>query len=451
MRSVGWAWFVGLVGLVANLGTADEPQTADQRPPNIVLIMIDDMSFDWVGAYGGQGKTPRIDQLAREGLRFETCWCTPICTPTRMMLLTGRYPFRTGWIEHHDVPRWGGRGFDWEREICWARPVREAGYRTGIAGKWQINDLRVHPDALDRHGFDEHCMWPGYETGNPPSYERYWNGYYVTNGQRQVHEGRFGPDVANEFVRDFVRRHHDRPFLLYYPMNLTHSPYDPIPAEDGTPREEPLHGSRFADMVAYSDTLIGRLLDTLDELQIADNTVVIFTCDNGSSVGGRVGDVRFPSGKGKMTFAGVRVPLIVRWPGVTPKNATTAAITDFTDLYPTLVEIAGGTLPGNVTLDGRSLVPVLTGERDSTGREWIYSQRDTVRVVSDGYYKLDSTGDFWDVRRDPTQSRNLANSDNAEVVAARQRLQAVLEGLPEDGPPPFAGYRQRRGGPPATP
>ena len=121
---------------------------ADDRP-NIILIMVDDMGRDWVSCYGADHRTPNIDRLAEQGVRYETAWCTPICTPTRVTLLTGQYPFNHGWTRHNDVPRWGGHGLSWTKFTTIARALRDAGYATAIGGKWQINHLGEQPDALN--------------------------------------------------------------------------------------------------------------------------------------------------------------------------------------------------------------------------------------------------------------------------------------------------------------
>ena len=151
----------------------------DAKRPNIIFIMVDDMGRDWISCYGAKHQTPNIDRLAKEGLRYETAWCNPICTPTRVTLLTGQYAFRHGWTHHYDVARKGGDGLKWTRFTTFARVVRNAGYRTAIAGKWQINNLRRQPDALNQHGFDEHCVWPGAEQGFPETEERYFKGYII--------------------------------------------------------------------------------------------------------------------------------------------------------------------------------------------------------------------------------------------------------------------------------
>src|SRR5262245_47799172 len=134
----------------------------EQRRTNIVFILLDNVGQEWFGCYGSEeNASPNIDALARDGARVEHCYSHPVCGPSRAMLLTGRYPFRTGWTVHHDAALYSGGGFDPAREVTIARALRDAGYATGIAGKWQINNLYDEPGVLARHGFDEHLVWPG--------------------------------------------------------------------------------------------------------------------------------------------------------------------------------------------------------------------------------------------------------------------------------------------------
>ena len=286
------------------------PAMGAPRPPNIIFIMADDMGIDWVSCYGADHATPNIDRIAEQGVRFNHVWCNPICTPTRLTLLTGMYPFRTGWTDHHDVPRWGGKGFDWEKFTCWARVVRNAGYTTAIGGKWQVNDFRSQTDALAQHGFDEHCMWTGYETGNaPPSNERYWNPYLITNGKRKVHKGEFGPSVINDFLVDFIERHRDKPFLVYYPMLMPHGPQVSTPLNKQAPPKS--KSELYAGMVTHIDKLVGRITETVDRLKLTDNTMILFTCDNGSSMPGRIGGKPYAKGKGRIANRGAHVPMAI--------------------------------------------------------------------------------------------------------------------------------------------
>ena len=169
--------------------------------------MVDDLGPEWVSAYGAEEiETPNIDALAAGGMLFENVYSMPQCTPTRVTLLTGQYPWRHGWINHWDVPRWGrGCHFDPNHYTTFARILREAGYATAIAGKWQINDFRVQPEVLVEHGFDEYCMWTGYESGNPASAERYWDPYLHTKEGSRTYEGQFSEDVFTDFLIDFMR------------------------------------------------------------------------------------------------------------------------------------------------------------------------------------------------------------------------------------------------------
>ncbi|HEY2932811.1 MAG TPA: sulfatase-like hydrolase/transferase [Acidobacteriota bacterium] len=427
----------------APLGAAQrESARPSRRKPNIVLFLVDDMGRDWIGCYGAAQSTPHVDAFAALGVRFETAYSMPSCTPTRVELLTGRYPFRTGWVDHYDVPRWGGKGLDWERETTFTRLLRDAGYATGITGKWQINDFRAYPDALKRHGFDEDCMWTGVENGNPASAQRYADPFLQINGERKTHRGKYGPDIVNDFARDFVRRHRDRPFLLYYPSILVHGPGEPTPDN----RANPLRDEKglFAGMLSYMDKLFGTFIKEVDGLGLADNTFIVFAADNGSPIPGSLNGVPFPPGKGRLTDLGVHVPFIVRAPWLTTSARVSTDLIDFSDVFPTLCELAGVTVPAGLRLDGRSFVGSLTG-RAKNKRAWIYAQRGTSRMVREHRYKLDSDGSLFDLSVDPFEDTDLRTSRDADVVAARTRLSAVLNGLPADGPVPFEGYKPRRG------
>ena len=430
---------------LATLAAATTSRLASTRAqrPNILFFLVDDLGRDWIGCYGAAFATPNIDRFAAQAVRFETVYSTPLCTPTRVQLLTGRYPFRTGWTDHHDVPRWGGKGLDWERETTFARLLRGAGYATAIAGKWQVNDFREQPDALKRHGFDEHYMWTGFETGNPASAYRYANPFLQINGERKRHDGQYGPDVINDRARDFIRRHKDRPFLLYYPSILTHGPHEPTPDNRANPPAD--QQGLFGGNVSYVDKLFATLVDDVDRLGIGDRTFIVFTSDNGSPVAGTLHGVSCPPGKGRTTDAGVHVPFIVRAPWLARSGTTSRDLVDFSDVFPTLAELAGVTIPARQRIDGQSFLGSLTGRR-TRKRGWIYSQRGKDRTVRDGRYKVNSDGSFFDLVPDPFETMDLRESRDPAVLDAHRRLTAVLQELPADGPPPFDGYKPRRGG-----
>ena len=413
-------------------------QAADVKP-NIIFIMVDDMGRDWISSYGASHPTPNVDRLAAQGIRFENCWCAPICTPPRMELLTGQYPFRTGWVRHHDVPRWGGKGFDWEKFTSFARVVNNAGYTTAIGGKWQINDFRKQPGALKLHGFDEHCVWTGWETGNaPPSSKRYWDGYIMTNGKREVHK--HGSEAVNDFLIDFIRRNKKRPFLAYYPMMLVHGPFLPTPLN----RDKAPEGKTalYAGMVTYMDHLVGKLVDAVDELGIADRTIIMFTGDNGSSASGTLNGKPYPKGKGRTNDWGVHMPFLVRAPMFSKGGEVSDDLIDFTDMLPTFADLAGAELPAGVKLDGRSFVSSLRGDRSAKGkREWIFAQIADRRTIRDKHYKLDSSGSFWNISKDLLERKDLRESKEPDVVEARERLAKILSSLPQNAGGPFEGYK----------
>ena len=193
---------------------------ADDDRPNIIFILLDDVGTDWISCYGAKHQTPNIDRLAEQGVRFKTAWATPLCTPTCVEFLTGQYGFRTGWKVHHDVPARGGAGLDPAKFTTIARVLRDAGYATALCGKWQINDLRPDKEILAKHGFQEHCLWPGGESKNPPSESRYWDALIQTNGDRQVYEGKFGPDIVHEYAKAFVAKNTKQPFFFVLPDGL---------------------------------------------------------------------------------------------------------------------------------------------------------------------------------------------------------------------------------------
>ena len=420
--------------------------------PNIVFIMVDDLGPEWVSSYGGEGiDTPNIDKLAERGMKFDNAYSMPQCTPTRATLLTGQYPFRHGWTNHWDVPRWGaGCHFDPKHNVTFARPIRDAGYATAIAGKWQINDFRVQPDVLRLHGFDEWSMWTGFEGDNPPSAERYWDAYVYESrdGRSRTRAGEFGPDVYNQFLLDFLTRHRNGPMLLYYPMALTHGPLTTTPHEPFAESKYEMHKA----MVRYTDYLVGRVVKTLDDLGLTDKTYVFFSTDNGTSGGidNRMEGRKVKGGKAKLTENGPRQPFIVVGPGVAP-GSTTDALTDFSDLMPTFVDLAGAKLPEGVTIDGKSLVDVIHGKDKDGPREWMLSmgygpgrlddkgvrpvQDFTDRVIRDKRYKIHvldgEVAELYDLERDPGEERNLIASKAPEHVAALAKLSALVESFPK--------------------
>ena len=410
------------------------------QKPNVILIMVDDMGRDWVSCYGAQHQTPNIDRLAKEGIRYETAWSMPICTPTRVTLLTGQYPFHHGWTKHYDVPRLGGAGLRPDRFTTFARLLRDNGYSTVIGGKWQVNHLGKQPNILQEHGFDEHCVWPGAEEGKPETEPRYWKGFLQANDRRGTVA--YGPYSINEYLINFIQRHKDRPFLVYYPMLLTHGPHDLTPFN----REKKPEGEAalYAGSVTYMDHLVGNLVAAVDKLGLKDKTMIVFTGDNGSSVPGILHGKPYPKGKSGEADWGAHVPFIVRAPFLSKGDVVSRDMIDFTDLYPTFLDLAGIVPPKNLKLDGKSFVPSMRGSEDPyEKRSWVYSQLGGFRMIRDWYHIVDNKGSFHNLSKDPRQERPVSKLDKI-APGRRQRLQMILDRFPKDAPVPFAEFESKQ-------
>lgn len=430
---------LGLVALL--LGARLDPVVASEgppKPPNLLFILMDNIGQDWFGCYGSlEGQTPEIDKLAEGGVRFRHCYVMPLCSTSRHVFLTGRYPFRTGWRIHHDAAIYGGGYFDWNREITFARVLRSAGYATAIAGKWQINNLFDQPDALKKHGFDEHCIFPEGPRGHPAHTKRYWNPYVLVGGRRIKTEGKFGPDLFTDYLIDFIRRPRDRPFLAFYSTVLTHLPATSTPLNKGrdlTEREQ------LAGMVRYADHCVGRLVAALDASGLRENTIVLIATDNGTPAvfGGRVGGRVFEAAaetmvEGDMKEGSIDVPFVVNCPALVPGGRVCDALVDSSDVFPTLLDLAGAKPPQDVTIDGKSFAAILRNEPNAaSSRKWIFSQYAHRRLVRNDRYKLRSDGRFHDLLRDPLEEHDLSASTDPEIVAQRKKLKRALDAFPPD-------------------
>ncbi|MEX0614078.1 MAG: sulfatase-like hydrolase/transferase, partial [Pirellulales bacterium] len=384
-----------------------------------------DLGYETIGANGGESyQTPNLDRLAATGMRFERCHVQPLCTPTRVQLMTGMYNIR-------NYTQFGAID---PQVTTFGHLLKDAGYATGIAGKWQLGRGKKLPQRL---GFDESCLWQ--HTRRPP---RYANPGLEYNGEeRDFNNGEYGPQLVNDFAIDFVTRHKDRPCFQYYPMIHTHAPYVPTP--DSAEWNAQARGDKagrnvkhFADMVAYMDKMIGRLVAKLDELDIRDNTLVIFIGDNGTGreVVSQFKGQAYPGGKGLTTARGMHVPLIANWPRNIPAGRVNGDLIDSTDFLPTLAEAAGAEVPASLQLDGRSFLPQLLGKQGQP-REWIYcwyakngGPKATAEFAMTATLKLYRDGRVFDLGSDPFEERSLRVADLSEDDAEDARkLQAALD------------------------
>ena len=404
-----------------------------RRKPNIVFILADDLGYECLRCNGAtEYQTPRLDELAANGVRFTNAHATPLCTPSRVQLMTGKYNFRN-YTEFGSLKK-GERTF--------AHFLKEAGYVTGIAGKWQLAgaiegmQYRGEGQMPAEAGFDEHCLWQVKRRGS-----RYWDPILEVNGESlPARKGEFGPDHFVRFAEDFITRHKDRPFFFYYAMALTHDPFVPTPGSKGF-TEEDKNGSKprwFGDMVHYMDTNVGRVVDRIAKLGLANDTIILFTGDNGTgrAIVTQTRDGPVKGGKGGTTMTGTHVPMIARWSGRSPKGKTCGDLVDFTDVFPTFADVAGKAMPAGHPRDGRSFLPQVEGKR-GTPREWIFcdynprwGKTQAARWVMDKRWKLYGDGRLYDLVADPSEQSPVAEgTPEVKAVAARfRKVLAVLDG-----------------------
>ncbi len=392
--------------------------------PNIIVVMADDFGYECVTANGGQSyQTPNLDRLAANGIRFEQCHVQPLCTPTRVQLMTGRFNIRN-YLNFGTLPR---------TETTFAHLLKTAGYSTAICGKWQLGREKDSPQFF---GFDESCLWQ--HMRRPP---RYANPGLEYNGvEKDFMNGEYGPTLVNDFAIDFITRQREKPFFLYYPLMLTHDPFQPTPdSANWDPKAvgENVNKSakHFADMTNYMDKLIGLLDAKLSQLGIRDNTLLLFIGDNGTNktLSSRFKGEVYAGGKGTTTKRGTHVPLIASWPSVIKSSKVNRDLISSVDILPTICEAAGVSIPGNI--DGVSFEKQLRGEL-GTPRGWLYcwysprQQADlTVREYSQNQlYKLYRNGEFFDLAVDPFEKHPL-NKDSLSGAAkmAVAELQKVLD------------------------
>lgn len=427
--------FVTCVAMTTNLiATADSTADEKQRP-NIVVIFTDDQGYGDLGCFGSETiRTPRIDQLADEGTRFTSFYAQVVCGPSRSALLTGRYPVRShGW----SMPA---------SEITVAELMQESGYATCCIGKWDVSNRQPIIDRMpNAQGF-------GYFYGTLGAND---------NGRVVFHENneRVGDsaDMASltriytDKSIEFLKQNKDTPFFLYLAHTMVHSVIDASPEFKGKSK-----GGLYGDTVEELDFHVGRLLDTIDELDLRKNTLVIFTTDNGPWSNAKValakkhnGQIAWGSSgplreaKGSTYEGGLRVPCIARWPGHVPAKATSDAIFATIDFMPTFAALTSFKVPSDRIIDGVNQTDLLLGKSQDGAREnYIYICQDEIHGVRKGPWKLlkpnrkvhygyvqdkgSKDVELYDLSKDIGEKSNVA-ADNPEVVT---ELLRVLSDIP---------------------
>lgn len=400
----------------------------EKRLPNIVVIMADDIGYECLGCYGSKAyPTPNIDRLAAQGMRFENAHAQPICTPSRVQIMTGIYNNRN-YIEF---------GLLDPQAVTFANVMRDAGYETCIAGKWQLKGGLKGPGKF---GFDHYCLW---QLTRRPS--RYPNPGLEIDGQEvDFKNGEFGPDVVSDYICDFMETHQDKPFLVYYPMIAPHWPFLPTPDHpDWDPtmwrdkENEPggYRGPEYWDaMVRYTDKMVGKVVNKLDDLKLRENTLVIWTGDNGTftSIVTPFHGREYRGGKGSPKDNGTHVGFVASWPGQIPQGTVVEDLVDFSDVFPTVLEVGGAEVPKELEIDGVSLATTFAGKKRDKPYIYCWYERNGFRGkasqhVRDAQYKLYADGRLFDVLADPDEKNDLAEgakplSDSSRIMRLRDAM-----------------------------
>lgn len=414
--------------------------------PNIVYILADDLGYGELSCHGADNfKTPNIDSLAKGGMRFTRFFTAPLCGPSRALILTGRYAFRTGAVSQDacsNLVRIGEKA-----EEMLPTVLGRAGYASAMIGKWGQVSPSGSPEEWG-FGHDFHFNASGVywnskavRSMNPDGSVRGSPDSYTKDGKTlPLRDGEYMPDLLHNDAVSWIEAHKDEPFFLYYSMSHVHGEIlptpDSIPMPPGTSeRERELQ--HYKDNVHYMDKLVGKLLGELNRMKVRENTLVVFMGDNGTgkshasmaTIGGR----RIEGEKGSMKEGGGLVPFIANWPGMIAAGRVIEHVADASDLLATFAEVAGAPLPKDRVIDGRSLAQHFKGESPAP-RSWVYCQLSNNYYVRENQWKLDQSGNLFDMKGAPFSEVPVAH-DSADhaAVEARKRLAAALAELNPGG------------------
>lgn len=427
---------LGAFGALSRLTAA----RAQERPPNIVIIFADDLGYGDLSCYGHPTiHTPNLDRMAAEGAKLTQFYAAAsVCTPSRAGLMTGRLPIRSGMCSDRRrvlFPNSGGGLPD--SEITIAEALKGAGYATACVGKWHLGHL---PQFLPmRHGFDEYFGIP-YSNDMKPS--------PLMDGERVVEEPAKQDTLTIRYTERalrFIRANRGRPFFLYFPHTFPHVPLFASEAYKG----KSLRGL-YGDVVEELDWSVGQILDCLRQEALAENTLVVFTSDNGPWLtqklnGGSAGLLR--GGKGSTWEGGMREPCVAWRPGTIAAGSVRADVTSTMDLFPTCLALAGVDLPADRAFDGESLIPVLTGTGSKQGDTMLFYRGTRLMacrkgpwkahlITQDGYGGKPEEHDppaLYHLNRDPSEQHDVAQDHPevvAEILAAIEEHRKTVEPVP---------------------
>lgn len=397
-------------------GTVLAVAAAPDRHPNIIFVLADDLGIGNVGCYGSDRyRTPSIDRLAANGLRYTRAYTAPLCGPSRALIMTGRYAFRTGATNQDRVGQ-----LKPSAETMLPEYLKRAGYRTGAFGKW--SQFSLQPSDW---GFDEYLRFSG--SGVYRNTDEKGEAYVLNGETRRLTADQYMPDLLHQQVTDFIRRHREQPFFVYYSMSSVHGELLRTP-------DSPAEGADLmADNVRYMDKLIGQLVSELQQQNLLESTLIVFMGDNGTgkaqaeaaTIGGR----RLAGQKGTMQEGGALVPLIVSWPGQITGGRVVDSVMDSTDFLSTFAELCGVSLPTDRQFDGRSMLAEWRGQQ-AAHRDWAFVQLARSWYVREARWKLNQAGELFDMSGAPFGEQLVLESAETPLSGqARQRLQSVMDRL----------------------
>jgi len=452
-----------------------------KKPLNFVIILVDDMGWTDLTCFGSKYyETPNIDRLAAGGMKFTDAYAAcAVCSPTRAAVMTGRYPARVGVTDWIRARFQGGKGAAergkipeyvkpnpnkkvicpqnpfWMEldEVTIAETLKPAGYTSCHVGKWHLGPDEYYPTA---QGFDHN--YGGCDFGQPPSYFDPYRTKRLTDGIPTLpprKEGEYLTDRESDEAVGFIRKHRDKPFFLYMAHYAVHTPLQSKKDLKEKYKAKPptnQKNSTYAGMVQSVDESTGKILAALKELGLTENTMVIFTSDNGGLLGA-TNNAPLRSGKGYPYEGGIRVPLIVRWPGVTKPGTTSKTPAISVDYFPTICRAAGVSLPAGRTIDGVDLRPVLdgTGKLDRDAIYWHfphYRHRDVppYSIIRAGDWKLIKRYDgkrfeLFNLADDLSETTDLSDKMPEKVKELDTRLKAFLKDAGAKLPKPNPDYK----------
>lgn len=450
-----WVLMIAAVVLLAAMraGAAE----GSSKRMNVIVMLVDDLGWTDLSCFGSRYyETPNLDRLASEGMRFTNAYsaCT-VCSPTRACILTGQYPARlhiTDWIAGHKRPHAKMKVPEWTMHLATdipnvAKALKTAGYATASIGKWHLGEEAYWPE---KQGFDLNVA--GNHRGQPPSYFSPYKMENLSEGP----DGEFLSDRLTTEAIQFIEKNKERPFFVYFPHYAVHTPVMAKAAaiEKYKAKSDPrgVHkDAKYAGLIESVDESVGRLLAKLEELKLSENTLIVFTSDNGGLIGVTRNDP-LRVGKGSAYDGGVRVPLIVRWPGVTRAGSVSETPVFTADYLPTILEATGANWDSGAVLDGVSLKPVLSGS-EALKRDAIYwhyphyhpGGATPYGAVREGDFRLvefyeDGRVELYNLREDVGETRDLAKENPGKAEALLTKLRAWRKSVSAQMPTPNPDY-----------